>query len=143
MAGSNLTLLSSYFTDQSGLSSSVFHWMRSIASVLYALRPFFSHLMYFVLPEILCILLKKKCQSFQASWGYFICLLFLLPLLLKYHSPLWTLASNTVLLHSFQSLATVLGTKQHFTFHINSVCVSHIHDGFVSPTSSQVSSLLC
>jgi hypothetical protein len=35
---------------------------------------------------------------------------------------LWTLASNTALFHSFQSLATVLGTKEHFTFQINSVC---------------------
>ena len=84
-------------------NQAVFHWMRSIACVLYALRPFFSHLMYFVLPESSCILLKIKCQSFQAVWGYFICLLLLL-LLLKYHSPLWTLASNTALFHSFQLL---------------------------------------
>jgi hypothetical protein len=121
MAGSNLTLLSSYFTDQSGLSSPVFHWMRSISSVFYALRPFFNHLMYFVQPESSCILLKIKCQTFQVFWGYFICSIF--PPLLKYHSPLWNLASNTPLLHSFQSLATVLGTRQHFMFQINSVCV--------------------
>ena len=70
-----------------------------------------------------CILLKIKCQSFHAFWGYFVCLLLLLPLLLKYHSPLWTVASNTALFHSFQSLTNVLGTKQHFKFFMNSVCV--------------------
>jgi hypothetical protein len=123
MAGSNLTLLSSYFTDQSGLSSSVFHWMRSISSVFYALWPFFNHLMYFVLPESSCILLKIKCQTFHVFWGYFISLIFLVPPLLKYHTPLCTMASNTALLHSFQSPATVLGTRQHFTFQINSKCV--------------------
>ena len=116
------------------------HWMRSIAFVLYALRPFINHMMYFVLPESSCILLKIKCHSFQAFWHYFLSLIFL-PLL-KYHSPLCTLASNTALFHSFQSLANVLGTKGHFTFYINSVCVSYIHDDFVSPTSSQVYSLL-
>ena len=71
MAGSNLTLLSSYFAAQSGLSSSVFHWMRSIAFVLYALRPFFNHFMYFVVRESSSILLKIKCQTFQAFWGLF------------------------------------------------------------------------
>ena len=96
----------------------VFHWMRSIAFVIYAIRPFFNHLMYFVLRENSCTLLKIKCQSFQAVWGYFICSLFLF-LLRQYHSPLWTLPSNTDLFHSFLSLANVLGTKQHFTFYIN------------------------
>jgi len=90
--------------------------MRSIAFVLYALRPFSNHFMYFVLQESSCILLKIKCQFFQAICGYFICLLFLLLLLLKYHSPLRTLAYNTALFHSFQSLANVFATKQHFTF---------------------------
>ena len=117
MAGSNLTLLSGYYTDQSGLSSYVFHWMRTIAFVLYALRPCFRHLMYFVLPQSSCVSLKIKCQSFQASWGYFICLLFLLLHLLKYPSHLCTLAYNTALFHSFQSVANVLVTKQHFHHH--------------------------
>jgi len=96
----------------------VFHWMRPIAFVIYALRPFFNHLMYFVLPESACVLV-----SFEAFGGYFIFLIFLLP-----PSPSTTFLcgpclTNTVLLHSFHSLATVLGTKQHFTFQINSVCV--------------------
>jgi len=57
----------------------VFHWMRPIAIVLYALRPFFSHLMYFVLPELSCVLPKIKLQAFEAFWGYFISLIFLIP----------------------------------------------------------------
>ena len=132
MAGSNLTLLSSYYTDHMASSNLTLHsnyytnhsGPSSCLSldevncfVFYAMRPFFSHLMYFVFPESSCILLKIKCQFFQAICGYFICLLFLLLLLLlKYHSPLWTLVSNTALFHSFQSLANILGNKQHFTF---------------------------
>ena len=69
MAGSNLTLLSSYKTDHSGPSSrlwqAAFPSMRSIAFVLYALRPCFSHLMYFLLQESSCILLTIKCQFFK------------------------------------------------------------------------------
>jgi len=86
-------------TQTSQGHEAVFHWMRSIAFVLYAMRPFFNHLMYFVLQENSCILLKIKRQSFQAFWGYFICSLFVLLLLLQHHSPLCTLPSNTALLH--------------------------------------------
>jgi len=62
MAGSKFTLLSNYYTDHSGLSSSVFQWIRSIDFVLYAMRTFNNHLTYFVLQENSCILLKIKCQ---------------------------------------------------------------------------------
>ena len=97
-----VTLHSSPATTQTILGcQAVFHWMRTIAFVLYALRPCFSHLMYYLLQESSCILLKIKCHSFQAFWGYFICLLFIHLLLLKYHSPLWTLAYNTALFQSF------------------------------------------
>jgi len=105
-------------TQTSKGHEAVFHWMRSIAFVLYAMRPFFNHLMYFVLQEYCSILLKIKHQSFQVFWGYFICSIFLL-LLRQYHSPLCTLPSNTALLHSFHCLANALGTKQHFTYYIN------------------------
>ena len=92
--------------------------LHSIVFVLYAMRPFFNHLMYFVLQENWSILLKIKRQSFQAFWGYFICSLFLL-LLHQYHSAFCTLPSNTALFHSFHSPANVLGTKHHFRFYIN------------------------
>jgi len=73
MAGSKFILLSSYYTDHSGLSSSVFHWIRSIAFLFYALRPCFSYFIYFMLQENSCILLKIKsciilkikCQPFK------------------------------------------------------------------------------
>ena len=87
MAGSNLTLLSNYYTDHS-VPSSCLSLDEVNCSVLYVPRPYFSHLMYFVFPDNSCILLKIKCQSFQGLCGYFICLLFLLLHLLKYSSPL-------------------------------------------------------
>ena len=115
MAGRNLTLLSSYYTHHSGLSSCL---SLNEVNCFCALctETLLQPLMYFVFPQSSCILLKIKCQSFHAFCGYFICLLLLHLHLLQYPSPLCTLASNTALFHSFQSLANVLGTKQHFTF---------------------------
>jgi hypothetical protein len=62
--------------------------------------------------RFLYIILNWSISSFKASWFYF-CLLILL---LKYHSSLWTLTSNTTQFHSFQSIAKVPGDKGHFLF---------------------------
>ena len=118
IAGSKFTLLSSYYTDHSGMSISVLQWIRSIAFVLSALRPCFHYFIYFKLQGNSCILLKVKCQSCYAFWVYFICLLFLL-LPHQHRTPLCTLPSNTALFHFYHSLANILQTKQHFTFYIN------------------------
>jgi len=108
MAGSNLTLISTYYTDHSGPSSCL-SLDEVNCSVLYVLRPCFRQMMYFVFPESSCILLKIKCQSFQA---------FVVILYVYYFSS--TSSSTTGLLYLrlqyFRSLANVLGIKQHFTF---------------------------
>jgi len=52
------------FRQTSQGHEAVFHRMRSIAFVIYAMRFFFNHLMYFVLEENPCILLKLKRENF-------------------------------------------------------------------------------
>ena len=123
MAGSKFTHLSSYYTDHSGLSSSVFHWIRSIPFVFYALRPCLL-LDIFYVQENSCILKIKSCillkkMSFQVFCGYFICFLFLLLLPLQDPSSLCAFPSNRALFHSLQFLANIVRTKQHFAFYIN------------------------
>ena len=60
--------LSYYGTDHSELSQALsFYQNRFIALVLYGLRLFFSHLIYFVFPKSVCILLKTFmiCVPFE------------------------------------------------------------------------------
>jgi hypothetical protein len=119
MAGSNLTLLSSYYTDHSGLSSCL-ALDEVICFCALCTETLLQSLEFSASRKFLYII-KNKVSVFSSFGSYFICLLFLpLP---QYHSPFCTLASNTAVFYSFLSLANVLENKQHFTFYINSVCV--------------------
>lgn len=52
--------------------SSVFHQMKQTAFMLYGMIFSCNHLMYFMLPKSISILLKIDLHDLQPFWGYFI-----------------------------------------------------------------------
>jgi hypothetical protein len=65
------------------------------------------------------------------TYSIFFLLLLLHLLLLKHYSPLWTLASNTVLVHSFHPLATACQFLIHIIF--RSFPISSVHLFYALP----------